>query len=163
MARVYLETSFVSACVTDRTDARSVYRHGTSLEWWQKQRSSHEVFVSSEVLAELGVPGHRGRAEALELIRGVPQLEVSDEVVGFAGVLVSELAMPRPAAAGDALHVAVATLHGMDYVLTWNVRHLANPNKIEHLRKVCFRFGRLPPTIVTPEFLWEASDDPTSE
>lgn len=70
-------------------------------------------------------------------------------------MLVKEFAMPNPASGGDALHYALATLHSIDFLLTWNVRHLANPNKLEHLRRLCMRVQRTPPAIVTPEFLWE--------
>jgi hypothetical protein len=57
MARVYLETSFVSACVTDRQDAASVYRHDVSNRWWAEQRARHEVSISAEVIAELSRVG----------------------------------------------------------------------------------------------------------
>ena len=57
--------------------------------------------------------------------------------------------------AGDALHVAVAVVAGMDYVLTWNVRHLANPNKVFHLAAVCQEYGYLVPRILRPDDLKE--------
>lgn len=63
--------------------------------------------------------------------------------------------MPGPVA-GDAVHVAIATVNSLDYLLSWNVRHLANPNKVEHLRQVCHQFGLTPPIILTPEMIWEA-------
>jgi hypothetical protein len=65
--------------------------------------------------------------------------------------------MPGPVA-GDAVHVATATFHGVDFLLTWNVRHLANPNKTAHLQAVCLRVGLAPPGIVTPDLLWETDD-----
>ncbi len=61
MARVYLETSFVSACVTKRDDAASVYRRQISADWWKDQRAKHELFVSEEVVAELSHPDFRRR------------------------------------------------------------------------------------------------------
>lgn len=63
--------------------------------------------------------------------------------------------MPGPDATGDALHVAVAAVHEMDYLLSWNVRHLANPNKTRHSQVICQRLGLLPPVIITPDALWE--------
>lgn len=66
--------------------------------------------------------------------------------------------MPAPVA-GDAVHVAVACVHGLEYILSWNVRHLANPNKVAHLRAVCTRAGYAPPAIVTPDLLWETADE----
>jgi hypothetical protein len=92
-------------------------------------------------------------------VRNVPLLPIGEEVRGLASILVREKVMPGPVA-GDAVHLAVASVHGMDYMLTWNVRHLANPNKLEHLRVVCLRVGIIPPRIVTPDFLWELDDEP---
>ena len=158
MARVYLETSFVSACVTDRIDAGSVYRKQASLEWWQGQRFRHGLHVSDEVIAELSHPNYPHRDAAMHWIAGVPVLPINPEAAGLATVLIQERAMPAPLA-GDALHVAAATVHRMDYVLSWNVRHLANPNKVRHLAVICLRLGFAPPQIVTPDLLWETSDE----
>lgn len=155
MASVYLETSFVSACVTDRTDAASVYRRQTSLEWWNTQSGRHEVFVSAEVTAELSDPAFRRRDEAIAFIRGVSELALNEETAGLAVLFVREMVMPGPVA-GDAIHVAACCAHGIEYMLSWNVRHLANPNKMMHLRAVCRRAGVIPPAIVTPDLLWEA-------
>ncbi|MCK6485129.1 MAG: hypothetical protein HUU22_00820 [Phycisphaerae bacterium] len=63
--------------------------------------------------------------------------------------------MPRPSVAGDAVHVAAATIHRMDYLVTWNVQHMANPNKRSHFATICLRLGLLPPQIVTPDLLVE--------
>jgi hypothetical protein len=154
---VYLETSFISACVTTRTDVRSLYRRDVSREWWNTQASRHQLFVSAEVIDELSDPAYPMTREAVEWVRDVPLLDVDDEVRGLANIFVRERVMPLPVA-GDAIHVAVACVHEVDFVLSWNVRHLANPNKSEHLRVVCIRAGYLPPRIVTPELLWESTD-----
>lgn len=61
--------------------------------------------------------------------------------------------MPGPSLSGDAIHVAIATVHRMDFILSWNVKHLANPNKRTHFSVICMRTGFLPPTIVTPDML----------
>lgn len=160
MARVYLETSFISACVTDRTDPVSAYRRQTSEEWWNTQAWRHDCCVSSEVIAELSHPAFARSEAALNLVAKTPLLPLTDEVAGLAAILVRDKAMPRPTA-GDAVHVAAAAVHAMDYLLTWNVRHLANPNKLEHLRTICLRVGILPPRIVTPDLLWEVGHEPT--
>jgi len=159
MARVYLETSFVSACVTTRMDVASAYRHQASLEWWADQARRHRLFVSDEVLAELGSPANPNAVAALALIRDVPRLELGERAQGLAAALVAHKVMPSPAASGDALHVAVAIVHDMDFMLSWNVRHLANPNKLDHLRTICLRLGVVPPRIVTPDLLWEFPHD----
>ena len=158
MPKVYLETSFVSACVTDRTDPGSVHRKQTSLDWWATQRGRHDLLVSDEVVAELSHPAHPHRAAALAFVDGLPILPVSPEAAGLAAVLIHERVMPGPLA-GDALHVATATVHRVEFVLSWNVRHLANPNKTRHLAVICPRLGFAPPQIVTPDLLWETDDE----
>ena len=158
MAEVYLETSFVSACVTDRTDPASIYRRQVSQDWWNTQAQQHMLLMSAEVVAELSHPEYPRSTEALDWVGEVPLLPLTEEVNGLAIVLVREKVMPGPVA-GDAVHVAVAAAHGVDYMLTWNVRHLANPNKLEHLRTICLRVGIVPPRIVTPDLLWETEDE----
>ena len=119
-----------------------------------QQRRLHELLVSAEVIRELSDPAFRNRDEALALTAEVAQLPLNDDVLGLARVLVRERVMPGPAEQGDAMHVAVSVVHGVEYVLTWNVRHLANPNKLAHLRTVCLRAGYVMPNLITPEALW---------
>lgn len=154
MSRVYLETSFISACVTERNDTTSAYRRQVSTTWWKEQQGKHKLFIAEEVLIELSHPAFRHGADAKALLRGIPLLPVNEDVRGLAKILVSQKVMPGPVA-GDAIHVAVATVQGMEYMLTWNVRHLANANKLEHLRIICRRVGYVPPQIVTPDILWD--------
>jgi predicted nucleic acid-binding protein len=154
MPTVYLETSFVSACITDRTDAGSVYRRQVSLDWWAGQRRRHDVHVSDVVIAELSHPAYPHREVALAFVEDARVIPVTEEMAGLAEILIRERVMPGPLG-GDALHVAAATIARMEYLLSWNVRHLANPNKLQHLGIVCLRLGFAPPCIVTPENLWE--------
>ncbi len=153
MARVYLDTSFVSACVTTRDDAKSVVRRETSLEWMSTQSRLHELFASAEVANELNNPTYPRREAALSLLDRAAFLPLNQEVIGVATIFVDQMLMPAPIK-GDAVHVAACAVHGVEYLLSWNVRHLANPNKITHLRTICARLGLVPPTIVTPDLLW---------
>lgn len=148
----------MSACVTDREDVSSAHRRQVSMEWWETQRDYHQNFVSAEVVRELSDPAHRLHAEALTWIGSVPMLPITEEVQGLAEILVREKVMPAPVA-GDAVHVAVAAVHGIEYMLSWNVRHLANPNKTRHLQAICLRVGVIAPKIVTPDLLWETHDE----
>jgi hypothetical protein len=153
MARVYLETSF-SACVAGRTDAASIFRRQESQRWWTVQRSGHELSLSAEVLRELSDPAFGHRDLALAMTASLNLLPLNEDVVGLAKILVREQVMPGPESSGDSVHVAVATVHSMEYLLTWNVKHLANLNKVRHLQEVCRRVGYAPPAIVTPDLLW---------
>ena len=155
MPRVYFDTSFVSACVSRRDDPMSEYRRRISREWLSQQAAAFECVASAEVIAELDRPEFSQRDEALRLIHPLDLIAVNEESIGVAEVLVREKVMPAPASSGDAVHVAVCSVHAVDYLLSWNVRHLANPRKTRHLQSVCRRLGLLPPTIMTPEALWE--------
>jgi hypothetical protein len=155
MARMYLETSFFSACVSDRSDAGSVYRREQSRQWWTTQRHHHALFLSPEVLTELSRPSYPHRKLALEMTVEVEILALTPEVRGLAKILVGEKVMPGPDASGDAVHVAAAVVHRVEYLLSWNVRHLANMNKLEHLRTICQRLGYISPVITTPDVVWE--------
>ena len=117
MARVYLETSFVSACVSTRPDAASTYRRETSLEWMRTQRGPHELFVSAEVQSELDNPSYPQRPEALALVAAFPLLAIDASVLGMAAVLIRERVMPGPLA-GDAIHVAVSCIHRIEFMLS---------------------------------------------
>lgn len=158
MARVYLETSYVSACVSKRDDVQSLYRKEASLQWWQTERSRHEVVLSDEVVAELSDPRYPQSEEALRFVRGIPVLAVTQPMVVLARVLIDRKVMPKPVG-GDALHVAMATIALCGYVLTWNVKHLANPNKVQHLTAVCLEYGLLPPKILRPDDMMEIENE----
>ncbi len=157
MARVYLETSFFSACVTTRTDVESQFWKQESLGWLKTQSRKHQLYISAEVLAELSQPSYPRSQDALSFVVGAEVLDVTTEVLGLARTFISEKVMPGPLE-GDAVHVAAAVFHRMEYLLTWNVKHLANPRKRTHLTKVCLRAGFVPPEIVTPTNLWEPED-----
>lgn len=149
-----METSFFSACVTTRADVDSQSWKGRSLAWLATQAKFHQLFVSDEVLAELSAPSYPLSHVAIRFTSGMEVLTVSEEILVFGQHLIDEKVMPGPNE-GDAVHVATAVLAQMDYLLTWNVKHLANVNKRVHLSRVCQRIGKVAPLIVTPDLLWE--------
>ena len=150
MARVYLDTSFVSVCVTTRGDAASVYRREKSLGWLGAQAKHHTIFASAGGGRGLSDPDYPTREQALKLLATIPFVEIDEQVAGLATIFVREFLMPGPAA-GDALHVARACVHRAEYLLSWNVTHLANTNKTRHLQVICVRAGYVAPQIVTPD------------
>jgi hypothetical protein len=88
----------------------------------------------------------------LALVQGIPLLEVTDDDVAIAEVYQASMVMPGPPVR-DALHVALACIYRLDYLLTWNCRHIANANKARHLRVVNARLGLATPLIITPHML----------
>jgi hypothetical protein len=90
----------------------------------------------------------------MEMIESIPEIEVNPEAISLAQALVSDGLVPEKAAA-DALHIAIATVQGMDYLLTWNLKHLANAVTRNAIAGACRQRGYEPPVICTPEELME--------
>ncbi len=153
-ATVYLETSIPSAYVTTRTDPGSLHRRQVTRAWWREQLPLYDVRVSDSVELELKQGDWPGQPEAIDLIDPLPRLAVEEEVMAIAARYVQERLTPADLF-GDAAHLAVACLYEVDFLLTWNIRHLANPNKLDHLTVINRRLGLLTPQIVTPEMLWK--------
>ncbi|MBM4088542.1 MAG: type II toxin-antitoxin system VapC family toxin [Planctomycetes bacterium] len=147
--RVYIETSIPSFYHTLRTDPESVARmHWTRL-WWSTHASSSELLSSAAVIAEL----ERGASEKVQarlaLLNDVELLEISNEVREIARIYIRRLVMPSDPT-GDAVHLALASFYRVDVLLTWNCQHLANPNKMDHIRLVNYELGLPMPVLTTP-------------
>jgi hypothetical protein len=85
---------------------------------------------------------------------GIPEIEMSKQIIVVAESLLVNIPLPKKARI-DALHIATATLGGMDYLLTWNCRHIANPAFRFKIENVIRSFGYEPPVICTPQELLE--------
>ena len=157
--RVYIETSVVSylAARPSRNILAAAWQQVTQ-EWWDKHRARFELFASELVLAEAGQGDSEAAQRRKERLQAIPHLEVTEEVVALARKLVSEGAMPKEAV-NDAMHVALAAVHGVDYLLTWNCRHLDNAEKKPLVRSVCAVAGYRCPEICTPQELMGEQDD----
>ena len=123
-------------------------------EWWEERSGLFELVISELVEEEAG----RGDPEASRArpaaIEGIAILALSDETVSIAEHLVSSGPIPREAAA-DALHIAVAAVDGIDYLLTWNCKHLANASFRVQIAALLEDAGHTCPVICTPEELME--------
>lgn len=150
---VYIETTVPSAFVSTRTDPGSLHRRNESRQWWREQLSRYEPFISENVLLELEQGDWPGQKESIQLVEALPQLIIDADVLSVAERYIAEKLVPSNLG-GDATHLAAAAVHEMDFLLTWNIRHLANPNKLDHLTVINRRLGLLSPVIVTPEMLW---------
>jgi predicted nucleic acid-binding protein len=155
VASVYLETSFFSECCTIRTSDIARGRRATSLEWWTTYAPRFDLYVSREVVRELSSVDFPSevREPALAMLDGLEFLPRTPEVIAFAETLVAERVMPGPATEGDAMHVAYSIVHGVDHLLTWNQKHLANQNKRTHLLIIAARAHLRVPEFVTPDLM----------
>ncbi len=161
MTTVYLETTIPSFFYTARTDTRSLARHRWTRQWWDEVAPDFELFSSDAVIAELD----RGTIEELKserilLISRLPLLEATSDVLNVARIYVDRLVMPCDGV-GDALHLAIASHYSIDVLLTWNCKHLANPNKFGHIHQVNEELGLSTPLLTTP--LNYLSEDDTYE
>src|SRR5216117_4134987 len=124
--RVYLETTVPSYLVSKPSRNAIIAGHQRiTREWWKTRLKSFEAYVSQFVIDEAALGRPRAARARLKIIAGFPFLDVTDSVLALAAALLDESAIPRKAA-GDAAHVAVSAVHRMNFLLTWNCKHLAN-------------------------------------
>ncbi len=156
--RVYVESSVISY-LTARPAKKPILRlrQLVTVAWW-KHRQYWELFVSTAVLREIRNGNPEAAIKRLEKTDGLPALPESDEAAWLANRLVAVDAVPKKAL-DDALHVAIATISGMDYLVTWNMRHLYNPDRIGKLYETIWEMGYKPSVLSRPDELLEAYDD----
>ena len=151
--KVYIETtipSYLSAWPS--RDLITAAHQQVTREWWETRRNDFSLFVSAVVIEEAKAGDERAAARRLEVVEDFPLLELTGEVTGFSEKLIEQHMIPEEKAE-DALHVAVAVVHGMDYLLTWNLSHIANAEVRNKIERACRFMGYEPPIICTPEEL----------
>ena len=153
--KVYVETTIVSYLVASPTrDIIQSAHQQVTREWWT-HRERFDLFVARPVLTEAGRGNAAAAARRLEALAGIPVLSVSPGVRAIANTLIRTGTLPAKARL-DAIHVAIAAVNGMNYLLTWNLRHLANAAIRGKIEQACRRAGMRPLIICTPEELMEA-------
>jgi len=151
MGKIYIETSFVSYLVArPNRDLIRAARQQITIEWWDKERPKHELYASAVVLQEAQRGDPMEIAKRMAALSNLPVLDVPESAEQLADMLIKQHALPEKAFL-DALHIAVATVHGMDYLLTWNCKHIANLTMRGAIEKTCRAAGYEPPAIGTPE------------
>jgi predicted nucleic acid-binding protein len=154
MDKVYIETSIPSFYYETRTEAEFVAMRNWTRLWWDESREELECYTSEAVFYELESGEHPEKEAKLRLVRDLLLLEITDDIKEIVEVYISHYLMPKDEL-GDALHLALASFHKMDYLLTWNCNHLANANKRKHIRRINERLRITTPEILTPLELME--------
>jgi hypothetical protein len=157
--RVYLETTIPSYLTAwpSRDLVRAAHQQITR-DWWDRRRAEFELYISQVVLRECQAGDATAAAERLKILQDLPLLEQTEEATRLAQALVDRVPLPERAAV-DALHVAIAAVHGVDYLLTWNCTHIANATLRDPIESVCRENGYEPPAICTPDELLAEEGD----
>lgn len=157
-AAVYLETSVIGY-VTSRLSRDLVVAAHQQItrEWFASRARRYELFVSQLVVREASGGDEEAAAERTTFLQRIPRLGMTTAAGELAAKLVESRAVPRTSAE-DALHIAVAAVHGVDYLLTWNCKHIANATMRQAIEGACREAGYEPPVICTPEELM--NDEP---
>ena len=142
METVYLETTFISYLVARPSRDVIVAGHQqTTQDWWEKRRSEFECSVSQVVIDEASVGDPAEVQKRLAIIGGLPTLAITDDANALTQAIMAAGILP-PQVVRDAAHVAVAAVHAVDYLLTWNCKHLANAQIARRIAVVCEKLSR---------------------
>jgi hypothetical protein len=156
MESVYLETTFISYLVARPSRDLHVAAHQqTTQEWWANRRSEFECSVSQAVIDEASVGDPAEVQKRLAILAGLPALDVTETADLLTRAIMAAGILP-PHAFPDAAHVAVSAVHAVDYLRTWNCKHLANAQVARRIAVVCDKLGHRMPIICTPEELMGA-------
>ena len=159
METVYLETTVVgniAGRIHPNPDVAS--RQHKTRRWWTTARSEHRIVISHLVLDECQAGDPAAAQERLDEINELERLEITDDGRNLANALMAASAIPA-SEPRDALHVAIAAVHGVQYLVTWNFKHIANATLRGRINDVCRDNGYEPPIICTPEELAGMTDD----
>lgn len=145
---IYLETSVIGAYL-DNGDS---FRRDLTIRWWEREMSEYRAVTSVLTVRELERVSEPHRTSYLNLVGAVEQIELTEEAAILAEGYISRAIFHRKFI-GDALHVALASYHKIDYLVTWNFGHIANVRRQARIRLFNTTAGFFVPMIITPEFL----------
>ena len=151
---LYMETTIPSYLTSRPSRDLIIAGHQQiTREWGAKRKGAFDIFISQLVVDEARAGDLVAARERLEAVKNFPLLDITDEVEVLASRILGSGVIP-PKAATDAAHIAIAAVHGIEFLMTWNCVHLANAVIAKAVAKVCGRHGFPCPAICTPEELW---------
>jgi hypothetical protein len=152
-AKVYIETTIVSYLTARPSRDLVIAAHQQiTQEWWTNRRTDFDLYASQLVIQESSAGDSQMAQLRLVALDETLLLDVNREAVDLSRMLIRKGPIPEKAAV-DALHIAIATVHGMDYLLTWNCKHIANAEMQTAVAAISRASGYEPPIICTPEEL----------
>ncbi|MBI3194328.1 MAG: type II toxin-antitoxin system VapC family toxin [Ignavibacteriae bacterium] len=148
--KLYLETTIPSYLTSTPSRDLIVAAHQQiTREWWDKRKESFDIYISQVVLDEAKAGDVQAARKRLKILNGFPILEMTSIALELANELIVTRTLPAKAAR-DAFHIAIATVHGMDFLMTWNCAHIANAIIIQSVAKKARQYGYSLPIICTP-------------
>lgn len=159
MDSVYLETTVVgnvAGRIHPNPDVAA--RQRKTRRWWATAKTDYRLFISQLLLDECSAGDSTAAQERIEAIAELPRLDITDDVRNLANALMAGNAIPQ-SEPRDALHVAIAAVHGVQYLVTWNFKHIANATLRTKINDVIRGSGYEAPIICTPEELAGMTDD----
>jgi hypothetical protein len=159
MPSAYIETTIPSYYVArPSTNVVQASRQESTRVWWDGGCSGFELFTSREVLEEAKLGDPEMARQRLDLLVGLRRLELTAQVGSLARELV-EIGLIPEKAASDSIHISVASVHQMNYLVTWNFKHIANPYTRDRLRTIVADAGFRLPVLCSPEELIQYNED----
>lgn len=157
--KVYVETTVISDVTS--SPARDLVQAGRQVvtrEWWATAAERFELYSSPVVAQEARRGDAAAAARRVAALEGIPELGADNAAVALAKELIAKKAVPKEYP-DDALHIAIATLNGMDYLVSWNFKHITNAHTIPLVEKICKENGYACPCICTPQMLQEGGQE----
>ena len=152
-SRLYVETTIPSYLTSRPSRDLIIAGHQQiTREWWENRRDTFQLFISQLVVDEAGAGDPVAARKRLKVLQGLSLLDITPEVAELASSILASGKIPRKAAT-DAAHIAIAAVHGMDFLVTWNCVHIANAANAKALAFICRKHAFECPVICTPEEL----------
>jgi len=152
-SRLYLETTIPSYLTSRPSRDLIVAGHQQiTREWWETRRHTFQLYISQLVVDEVGAGDPAAARKRLKVLQDLPLLDITPEVADVAYSILASGKVPRKAAT-DAAHIAIAAVHGMEFLVTWNCVHIANAAIAKALASICREHACECPVICTPEEL----------
>ena len=159
MDSVYLETTVIGNIAGRmHPDPKIAARQQVTREWWTTAPDRYDLYVSEITIEECGDGDPDAAKERIDLVRNIDLIETSAEAEELAELLVNRLAVPA-SEPRDALHIVIATVNAVQFIVTWNFKHILNPHLQTKIANACREGGYDPPVICTPQQLLETEDD----
>ncbi|MCU7835471.1 MAG: type II toxin-antitoxin system VapC family toxin [gamma proteobacterium symbiont of Taylorina sp.] len=153
MKKVYIESSVISYITAKPSrDLIVLARQALTLEWWESKRNKYDICISELVLQEIASGDPVAAQKRLDVVRDVQNLEITLAAKELASILVSEGAVPNNSLE-DALHISTVAVQGVEYLLTWNFKHINNASTRAIITHVIENFGYISPILCSPEEL----------